>query len=84
MTMKNGRSTLDCLLVDGTLRSSGGAQRRDKLHSYSAKVELDMSLLHRRLCHSGNDAIQKLLWTYKIHTKLVEVYPPPITYPADW
>ena len=56
MSIKNGRSTLDCQLVDSPLRSSGAAQQID-----TYKVELDMQLLHRRLGHSGNDAMRKLL-----------------------
>ena len=31
------------------------------VNSYNAKVELDMNVLHRRLGHSGNDAMRKLL-----------------------
>ena len=56
MTMRNGRATLDCKLLNSDLRSSGPAPQ---IESY--KVELDIQLLHRRLGHSGNDAMQKLL-----------------------
>ena len=56
MNIKDGRATLDCTLVDATLRSSGHALPRD-----SYRAELDVQLLHRRLGHSGNDAMRKLL-----------------------
>ena len=56
MTMRNGRATLDYKLLNSDLRSSGQAPRID-----SYKVELDIQLLHRRMGHSGNDAMQKLL-----------------------
>ena len=61
MTVINGRSTLDCRPVDTSHSSSGAALQRDSVDSYSAKVELNMNLLHRRLGHSGNDTMQKLL-----------------------
>ena len=61
MTVINGRSTLDCRPVDTSHSSSGAALQQNSVDSYSAKVELNMDLLHRRLGHSGNDAMQKLL-----------------------
>lgn len=56
MTMRNGRATLDCKFVDGSLRCSGPVLPID-----SYKVEVDVQLLHRRLGHSGNEAMRKLL-----------------------
>ena len=56
MTIKKGRSTLDCDPTIIPLRSSGPAPLIDVL-----KVELDMQLLHRRMGHSGIDAMRKLL-----------------------
>ena len=55
MTVINGRATLDCRMVENSGENMSGVD------SYSAKVELDMNLLHRQLGHSGNDAMQKLL-----------------------
>ena len=57
MTVKTGRLTLDCRVVD--VYKEG--PRQPTLDSYSAKVVLTIDLLHRRLGHSGNDALQKLL-----------------------
>ena len=54
MTMRNGRATLDCELIDGTLR------RRPALPIDSYKADLDVQLLHRRLPHFGNEAMRKL------------------------
>ena len=55
MTVIDGRATLDCRVVKNSRENVSGVD------SYRAKVELDMNLLHRRLGHSGNDAMQKLL-----------------------
>ena len=57
MTVINGRSTLDCKPVEHD-SSSGAALQID---SFKAKVELTMGLLHRRMGHSGDDAMQKML-----------------------
>ena len=59
MTVINGRSTLDCKLVERINDSSSGVALH--IDGIKAKVELTMGLLHRRLGHSGNDAMQKLL-----------------------
>ena len=56
MTMTNGRGTLDCELIDGTLRSSGPALPID-----SYKADLDVQLLHRRLGHTSQSVIQRLV-----------------------
>ena len=58
-TMKviNGRATLDCRLVE----YPGGSEQRSGVDSYIAKLELNMNLIHRRLGHLGNGAMQKLL-----------------------
>ena len=56
MTIKKGRSTLDCDPTTSPLRTSGPAPQIDIL-----KVELDMQLLHQRMGHSGIDAMRKLL-----------------------
>ena len=55
MTVIDERATLDCRVVENSSENVSGVD------SYSAKVELDINLLHRRLGHSGNDAMQKLL-----------------------
>ena len=59
MTVIKGRSTLDCKLVEHICDSSSGAALQ--IDGFNAKVELTMGLLHRRLGHSGNEAMQKLL-----------------------
>ena len=56
MTIKKGRATLDCDPTSSPRRSSGPALQIDIL-----KVELNMQLLHRRMGHSGIDAMRKLL-----------------------
>ena len=56
MTIKRGRSTLDCSSPTSPRRSSGPAPLINIL-----KAELNMQLLHRRLGHSGIDAMRKLL-----------------------
>ena len=56
MTIVKGRSTLDCYPTTSPLRTSGPAPQIDIL-----KVELDMQLLHRRMGHSGVDAMRKLI-----------------------
>ena len=61
MSVVNGRSTLDCRLVEHTYSSSGAAPQTHTYDSFNAKVELTMGLLHRRMGHSGNDAMQKML-----------------------
>ena len=57
MTVIDGRAILDCRLVE----NYGESEQLSGVDSYSANVELDISILHRRLGHSGNDAVQKLL-----------------------
>ena len=57
MIVVKDRSTLDCKLVEHD-SSSGAALQTDSL---KVKAELTIDLLHKRLGHSGNDAIQKLL-----------------------
>ena len=59
MTVIKGRSTLDCKLVEHISDNSSGVPLQ--IDGFNAKVELTMGLLHRRLGHSGNDAMQKLL-----------------------
>ena len=59
MTVIKGRSTLDCKFVEHIRDSSTGAALQ--INGFNVKVELTMGLLHRRLGHSGNDAMQKLL-----------------------
>ena len=61
MTVINGRSTLDCRLLNNSDSSSGAALQRTTVDTFNAKVELNVNLLHRRLGHTGNDALQKLL-----------------------
>ena len=56
MTIKKGRATHDCDSTTSPPRSSGPALQIDIL-----KVELNMQLLHRRMGHSGIDAMRKLL-----------------------
>ena len=56
MTIKKGRATLDGTPTTIPLRSSGPAPLTDAF-----KVELDMQLLHRRMGHSGIDAMRKPL-----------------------
>ena len=56
MTMSKGRATLDCVPFNSSRRSSGPAPQLDTF-----RVELDMQLLHRRLGHSGIDAMRKLM-----------------------
>ena len=53
MTIKKGRATLDCDPTTSPLRTSGPASQIDIL-----KVELNMQLLHRRMGHSGIDAMR--------------------------
>ena len=57
MTVIKGRSTLDCEYFNSPRRSSGPAPQVDTF-----RVELDMQLLHRRMGHSGIDAMRKLLF----------------------
>ena len=60
MTVVNGRSTLDCVIVDGSSNvSSGAAPQIPTPESFN--VELTIGLLHRRMGHFGNDAMQKPL-----------------------
>ena len=59
MIVIKGRSTLDCKLLEHISDSSSGAVLQ--IDGFNLKVELTMGLLHRRLGHSGNDAMQKLL-----------------------
>ena len=59
MTVIKGRSTLDCKLVEDISDTSSGAALQ--IDGLEAKVELTMGLLHLRLEHSGNGAMQKLL-----------------------
>ena len=56
MTIKKGRAILDCASTTSPRRTSGPALQVDIL-----KVELNMQLLHRRMGHSGIDAMRKLL-----------------------
>ena len=56
MTIKKGRATLDCEPISSPRRSSGPALQIDTF-----RVELNMQLLHRRMGHSGIDAMRKLL-----------------------
>ena len=56
MSMKNGRGTLVCQLFSNSRRSSGPALQFDTF-----RVELNIQLLHRRLGHSGIDAMRKLM-----------------------
>ena len=56
MTIKKGRATLDCEPISSSRRSSGPALQIDTF-----RVELNMQLLHRRMGHSGIDAMRKLL-----------------------
>ena len=58
MSVVNGRSTLDCKLLELDC-SSGAALLPPVINSF--KVELSMGLLHRRLGHSGVDAMKKML-----------------------
>ena len=57
MTVIKGRSTLDCDYFTSTLRTSGPAPQIDTFRG-----ELNMQLLHRRMGHSGIDAMKKLLF----------------------
>ena len=57
MTVKTGRLTLDCRVVDAYKEGPS----RPTVDAYTAKGVLTVDLLHRRLGHSGNDALQKLL-----------------------
>ena len=61
MSVLRGRATLDCRLVEHFDGSSGAAPQIHTSDSFSAKMELTMGLLHRRMGHSGSEAMQKLL-----------------------
>ena len=56
MTIEKGRATLDCASTTSPRRTSGPALQIGIL-----KVELNMQLLHRRMGHSGIDAMRTLL-----------------------
>ena len=56
MTIKKGIATLDCAPTTSPRRNS-----RPALQIGILKVELNMQLLHRRMGHSGIDAMRKLL-----------------------
>ena len=58
MSVIDGRSTLDCKIVDICRSGSGAAPLTSVIDSF--KVELSMGLLHRRLGHSGSDALKKM------------------------
>ena len=61
MSVLRGRATLDCRLVEHFDGRSGAAPQIHTSDSFSAKMELTMGLLHRRMGHSGSEAMQKLL-----------------------
>ena len=56
MSITKGRATLDCQPTSSPRRSSGPVLQVDTF-----KVELNMQLLHRRMGHSGIDAMRMLL-----------------------